>query len=232
MKLYQALSGAAFLSLPCVFASENPSHIRVQTLLVEMPHTTYTTLLTQPLAPPVHQSTQALIREKKARIINSEIVIASSGQKATIESIHEFISPTEVQGSGISGSFTQQDTRLQNHVAAGFRYHSPAFETRNVGSTLEIEPTIAGNYIDLRFVPEWISMPRITTFMTFKDRWGNADIKMPEFFTIRATTAVTLANNQYLHVSTHTPLDAQGKSDPSRKLLLFVKATIIHPALP
>jgi general secretion pathway protein D len=105
---------------------------------------------------------RGLSQKKGADMMTAPSVTARSGQKATIEVIREFIYPTEYEppeipqsvgstggtSGGIGGSST---TSIPVTPAT-----PTAFETRNTGVTLEIEPTIGENdfMIDLRFVPE------------------------------------------------------------------------------
>ncbi len=109
---------------------------------------------------------RGLAQKKGTDLMTAPSVTAKSGQKATIEIIREFIYPTEYEppelpqsvgsngnsggiggiggGGGSGGSFPVTPAT------------PTAFETRNTGVTLEIEPTIGENdfVIDLRFVPE------------------------------------------------------------------------------
>ena len=106
---------------------------------------------------------RGLSQKKGTDLMTAPSVTAKSGQKATIEIIREFIYPTEYeppeiptsvgggnQGSGIGGGGGGGGTIPVTPATP------TAFETRNTGVTLEIEPTIGENdfVIDLRFVPE------------------------------------------------------------------------------
>ena len=105
---------------------------------------------------------RGLSQKKGADMMTAPSVTARSGQKATIEVIREFIYPTEYEppeipqtvGStgGTSGGIGGSSTSSVPVTPAT----PTAFETRNTGVTLEIEPTIGENdfMIDLRFVPE------------------------------------------------------------------------------
>lgn len=102
---------------------------------------------------------RGLAQKKGTDLMTAPSVTARSGQKATIEVIREFIYPIEYEppqlpppannnnlpGGGGGGG--------NNPVAPA----SPvAFETRNTGVTLEIEPNISENnfLIDIRFLPQ------------------------------------------------------------------------------
>ena len=68
------------------------------------------------------------------------------GQKATTESLHEFIYPTEFE----SASGSKPDEKPKAPPATSFPCNPAtptAFDTRNVGSNLEVEPTLSENGI-------------------------------------------------------------------------------------
>jgi|694.fasta_scaffold19011_2 general secretion pathway protein D len=104
---------------------------------------------------------RGLSQKKGADMMTAPSVTARSGQKAKIEVIREFIYPTEYEPPEIPQSIGGQGNG--GGLGGGGVANIPvtpstptAFETRNTGVTLEIEPTIGENdfMIDLRFVPE------------------------------------------------------------------------------
>jgi general secretion pathway protein D len=105
---------------------------------------------------------RGLSQKKGADMMTAPSVTARSGQKAKIEVIREFIYPTEYEPPEIPNSIGGQGQAggIGGGSSVGNIPVTPstptAFETRNTGVTLEIEPTIGENdfMIDLRFVPE------------------------------------------------------------------------------
>ncbi len=101
---------------------------------------------------------RGLSQKKGADLMTAPSVTARSGQKATIEIIREFIYPTEYEPPELPQGGGGSSTVLGGTSAAQIATPATptAFETRNTGVTLEIEPTIGENdfMIDLRFVPE------------------------------------------------------------------------------
>ena len=101
---------------------------------------------------------RGLAQKKGVDLMTAPSVVAKSGQKALIEVIREFIYPTEfeppqvTQGTAPTGGL--------NATAATAPMATPAspsaWETRFLGVSLEIEPTIVDNdfLVDLRFVPQ------------------------------------------------------------------------------
>lgn len=112
---------------------------------------------------------RGLSQKKGADLMTAPSVTAKSGMKATIEIIREFIYPTEYEPPELPQSVGSNSTLtsglgglggLLGGNSSGSFPVTPAtptaFETRNTGVTLEIEPTIGENdfVIELRFVPE------------------------------------------------------------------------------
>lgn len=107
---------------------------------------------------------RGLAQKKGSDLMTAPSVTARSGQKATIEVIREFIYPTEYDppeipqnigggGGGFGGGGGVAAAPQNIPVTPA---NPTAFETRNTGVTLEIEPTIGENdfVIDIRFLPQ------------------------------------------------------------------------------
>lgn len=103
---------------------------------------------------------RGLAQKKGTDLMSAPSVTARSGQKATIEVIREFIYPTEYEPPELPNSVGSTSSLIGDLGSQQSFPVTPAtptaFETRNTGVTLEIEPTIGDNdfVIDLRFVPE------------------------------------------------------------------------------
>jgi general secretion pathway protein D len=164
---------------------------------------------------------RGLSQKKGTDLMTAPSVTARSGQKATIEIIREFIYPTEYEPPEIPQSFggnnnqgNNNGTSLPGNIGGGTTNSFPvtpatptAFETRNTGVTLEIEPTIGENdfVIDLRFVPEIVEFEGFINYgspiqTTGTDALGNPvtnvltenRIEMPVFSTRRVNTNLTI----------------------------------------
>ncbi|MEO1855942.1 MAG: Amuc_1098 family type IV pilus outer membrane protein, partial [Rubritalea sp.] len=159
---------------------------------------------------------RGLSQKKGSDVMTAPSIVARSGEKATIEIIREFIYPTEYEppqlpdsvgttqglgggggGVGVTGGSTFPVTPAT----------PTAFETRNTGVTLEVEPTLGedGYTIDLRFAPEIVDfegfinygspiqtaatdavgIPRTVTITENR-------IEMPVFSTRRVNTGLTI----------------------------------------
>lgn len=175
---------------------------------------------------------RGLAQKKGADIMTAPSVLARSGEKATIEVIREFIYPTEYEppelpnsvGVGAAGGAAAEGAAIFPVTPAT----PTAFETRNTGVTLEIEPTIGeNNYtIDLRFAPEIVEFEGFINYGSpiqspATDAVGNPiqititdnRIEMPVFSTRRVTTALTIYDGYTVAVGGLMREDVQNVED-------------------
>lgn len=212
-------------------------NVRVQLEYIEMPLLTMAELMDDEKATDTDTALRArvaeLIKKGNAKLVDMHMLTVPDGQKATSESIREFIYPTEYEPpeipneihlhapGGTQGKMTSKD------FATG---PTPtAFETRNLGTTLEIEASVTpnGRSISLRFAPETVYFVEFTTYTDWKDKHGRSDIVMPVMYSMRITSALTVADGKPALVASLSPKDAKGVTDPSRKVLVFIKADIL-----
>lgn len=207
-----------------------PVLIRVYTQFVQIPHERMTEVMGSEAAKTqrgLYSAVRALVKEKKASILESCIGVTRPGGKMTVESLMEYIYPSEYNPPG----FGIVVMPLVRRVGPPLRPETPsAFETRSVGVTLEIEPNLGANekIIDLRFAPELVHLLRIDTFREHRDRWGRADLRRPVFEAIRTSTGVTLAAGEFTFVGSLTPALKTGGADPENRLMLFVRADLVR----
>jgi general secretion pathway protein D len=158
---------------------------------------------------------RGLSQKKGVDLMTAPSVTAKSGQKATIEVIREFIYPTEYEPPELPNSVGTTSTfglgGVGGFSSGGSFPVTPAtptaFETRNTGVTMEVEPTIGENdfVIDLRFVPEIVEFEGFINYgspisSSGTDILGNPiqvvitdnRIEMPVFSTRRVNTSLTI----------------------------------------
>jgi len=103
---------------------------------------------------------RALDQKKGVDLLDAPRVTTKSGQRAVIEIVREFRYPTEFDPPQIPQNFGGGTSGLGASASISVFPVTPttptAFETRNTGVTLEVEPTVgADNYtIDLNLVPQ------------------------------------------------------------------------------
>jgi general secretion pathway protein D len=179
---------------------------------------------------------RGLAQKKGTDLMTAPSITARSGQKATIEIIREFIYPTEYEPPELPNSVGA--TGGSGSIVGGLGGGSgmfpvtpatpTAFETRNTGVTLEIEPTIGENdfVIDLRFVPEIVEFEGFinygspiqspsTTFAGVPVTVTITEnrIEMPVFSSRRVNTALTIYDGYTVAVGGLMREDVQNVED-------------------
>jgi general secretion pathway protein D len=180
---------------------------------------------------------RGLSQKKGTDLMTAPSVTARSGQKATIEIIREFIYPTEyeppeiptqVGSTGSSGGLDGGGVTTIPVTPAT----PTAFETRNTGVTLEIEPTIGENdfMVDLRFVPEIVEFEGFINYGSPIQTQGSGlslegaiipttvtltenRIEMPVFSTRRVNTALTIYDGYTVAIGGLMREDVQNVED-------------------
>jgi hypothetical protein len=221
-------------------ASPNaPMMVQVTVEFIEVPQAEVTRLLSKEKlgkdAAKLREELQKSVDAQKANLYETMMVVARSANKATAESIREVIYPTEYEQPELTCN--PPITEEQAAQGKSRRVCPPlpsAFETRNTGSTLEIEPTIGDDNttIDLRLVPEIVFDTGVRKWNVHKDELGNESwIEMPLFYSLRTNTSLTLSDGMPQLLSVLTPKGADGTPDPSRKMLVIVTADIVKVRL-
>lgn len=159
---------------------------------------------------------RALSQRKGTDLLSAPSVMARSGQRAKIEVIREFIYPTEYDppeiptnfGGGGGGNAGGNVTITTFPVTPAT---PTAFETRNTGVTLEVDPVLGADdfTIDLNLAPEVVEFDGFINYgspinTTTTDLLGNPVlvpitpniINMPVFNTRKVTTQVTIWDGQ------------------------------------
>jgi len=164
---------------------------------------------------------RALDQKKGVDLLSAPRVTTKSGQRAVIEIVQEFRYPTEFDPpqipqnfGGSSGGTAGSTTAIQ--VFPVTPTTPTAFETRNTGVTLEVEPTVGSdNYtIDLNLVPQVVEFEGFINYgspistinpSTLTGVLTNAPssivltpnvINQPIFSTRKVTTSVTVWDGQ------------------------------------
>ena len=167
------------------------------------------------------------VNDGKATLMASNSIIARSGERCTTESIREYIYPTEYQPPSLPGNGLPGWNKTKPSVV-DFPPLATAFETRNLGLTVEIEPIIGEDRktIDLTFKPELVKHVGDEVFLDWNTPLVASKNKMPIFYTLRINTRFSTSDGQFILASALTP-ELDGKPDHSKKVLIFVKATVL-----
>ena len=219
-----------------------PLQVQVTVEFIEVPQADATRLLYNEKlgkdGTKLRAALQTMVDSQKASVFETMMLAARSGQKATMESIREVIYPTEYQEPELPTNVPPTKEEQEAKAKAKTPRSSPplptAFETRNTGNTMEIEPTIGedGAIIDLRFVPEIVFDTGVRKWNVHKDELGNESaVEMPYFYSLRTNTSLTLADGMPQLLSVLTPKGADGTPDRSRKLFAIVTTDIVKVKL-
>ena len=212
--------------------------IRVQVEFIDVSHEQFTELMFGPKPAAndgeLRQQVAHLVKDGKATVVETLLCTAKSGNKAISESVEEFIYPTEYEPSELPTNVhvkgeLEADKPIGNTRDLATGPTPTAFETRNVGSTLEIEPTLShgDKIMDLCLVPEIVYHVGNQVWSEWKGEHGNSPIQMPTFYTLRLNTGVIISDGQIMLVAALSPKNKDGATDFTRKLMVFVKADVI-----
>ncbi len=213
--------------------SEVPAQVRVSLQWIEMPQPALTELLggEDTSGSAMHAKAITLVKDGKAKIVETTVVTGQSGRKFTIESIREEIFPTEYEppraGCAAPSDIIRGKT---NEPVPPRNLRTPtAFQTRNTGSTLDVEPVASqdSQLIDLRFTSEIVKRVRTDLFSEYHDQWGDASLRMPVYGAWRANTTVTLTSGQFELVSVIHPKPLGPSPALASRILVFVRADVI-----
>lgn len=213
--------------------------IRVQVEFIEVSHEQLTDLMFGPKPPAsdgeLRQQVAQLVKDSKATVVETLLCTARSGEKATSESVEEFIYPTEYEPAELPDNIHVKDEK-EARKADGKRRDlatgptPTAFETRNVGSTLEFEATLGDDLrtVALRFVPEIVYHVGNQVWAEWKGEHGSSPVQMPTFYTLRINTEAILTDGHLMLAAALSPKTKDGVPDFTRKLMIFVKADVIQ----
>ncbi|MGK0189621.1 MAG: general secretion pathway protein D [Verrucomicrobiales bacterium] len=143
---------------------------------------------------------RALSQKKEVDLASSPSVVVRSGERASVSTVREFIYPTEFdppeipqEASGGGGSFPVTPTT------------PTAFETRNVGTTFEVEPVISsdGTSVELNLAPAVVEFEGFVNYGSpIQTTEGNATIVLTEnnilqpiFRVVQLNTTISIWNN-------------------------------------
>lgn len=214
-----------------------PPLIRVQVEFVEMEHGALSRLMAEPRNSTddtrLRAKVEALVKKGDATVVETMMCLARDGEKATSESIEEFIYPTEYEPAELPSQLrvtpsTPEHLEWLREMATG---PTPtAFETRNLGSTLQVEPSLneAMDLIRLKLAPEIVYHVKNDIWTEWKDTRGESHIQMPTMYTMRLNTSAALQDGSPLLVAAVSPHGKDGYPDYSRKVMVFVRCDVLH----
>jgi hypothetical protein len=177
----------------------------------------------------LRKAVQNLIRDDQAIVLDTVVLVGRSGQRAKVESLSEFIYPTEI-GIGMS----QPVAEVQESVAPPPPPPPPlavplgAWETRNTGITLEVEPLISGDsgivYVNL--APEIVRLAGFES-STPEGLPPERRLRMPNFHIEKIASLIVLRSGHYGFLGSTDPLKASREDAEDPVVLSFVRVDIM-----
>jgi hypothetical protein len=180
-----------------------------------------------------YERLRTMVAAGKAQLIRMTVIRTKTGQRTVSESIVEMRFPTEFDPPSPPQAFVDPNLgkppeRPVFTVNIPFDAVTPtAFETRNVGDTLEVEPVLSsdGLTVDLNLVPQNVRYAG-ERFMN-----GHPLVKQPTFETSKITTSVEVQNGQPFFLGTMNPKFANLPDRPQKEArvwLEFVTAEVVR----
>ena len=206
--------------------------LRIQVEWVEVEALQMTELLREGAASDtaLRESVQKLIEDRDATLVETALVTARSGQRAKVESIHEHIYPTEFQAPEVINPEGEKGSKTVLILP-----HPTAFETRNLGVTLEVDPVLGadGKTIDLNLAPELVYLVGEQSWAEYEGDLGTSSTRTPSIYTAKTTTQVATTDGEYCLLSAQSPQNVEtGMTDGSRKLMAFVRVDVVSVSPP
>ena len=154
-------------------------------------------------------------------------VTALPGQAATTESISEYIYPTEYEPGEIPDEIDGE--ALPQNTPIGSPPTPTAFDTKNTGSTFEVEAQIDVNapIVELRFTPTIVYHVDTVNWGSEKIVGAAGPVKMPTFYVLTVKSGATVVAGEPSMVAALSPKSEKGVMDSSRKIMVFLRADII-----
>lgn len=197
-------------------------NVWVEVLMVAMPQEKAIALLPDLRSPDKVDSAVmqifSAIERKEATITGWPAAFTLDGVRCVAEAIFEKRYPTEF--SVPTDSKEKPDPKPDGDKMNINDSPPPtAFETRNTGATLEVQPSVlpGGEWIKLEMVPQRVAFAGFEPFHAGTNAGGQAiTIDQPEFHTFKTSSSFVVRNNQWNLIAIHKPVQ------PENQIELFI----------
>lgn len=203
-----------------------PSGLMIIAEFIEVDHMEFSDwLLENPIttdATPLRKEVQNWVKAGRGKIVATAAIHARSGQRAKTEAIEEWIYATEYDPPEISAE--GGDALAGANVIPAT---PTAFETRNVGVTLEVDPVIGAEQqiIDLNLAPEIVMADENSVHGATLGGIESA-MEMPRFMASKITTQVSVRPGDYSFLGTSRLGKTQLPDSEDPILLFFVRCDL------
>ena len=169
---------------------------------------------------------QALLDGGKAEILESTYLLTRSSVRSRISAVDEFLYPTEYDPP-------DGPDKITGKVAPGVDLEIPAnptaFDSRDTGHTFEVdaEVSVGGDLISLNLSANLVEH---VGEIAYGD--GAYHVAQPQFDVLSCRSNIVVSSGNYALLSVHTPRalpvkEIEVKRDPSRRVFVMVRATIL-----
>ena len=212
--------------------TEIPRVILIYSEIIEISSIQYAELMSEPMSSSNHTMLRnKLIKQVKAgeaKLISNH-TITSSHDRAISESIKELIYATEYEPAEIYPTTNEEIKTKGGQIV--LPPNVTTFESRNLGTTLEVEPILSFEpklrIVDLTVRPKTLKLTGYNVLSSWDTELAKVNVQMPNIYTMQLNTTITTYDNQFNLVGTYSP-ETNGETDESRKLLHFVRASIMN----
>ncbi|MDF1850462.1 MAG: hypothetical protein P1U85_06480 [Verrucomicrobiales bacterium] len=171
-------------------------------------------------ASPLRKAVQSWIQSEGAALVETLVVSAKSGQRAKVEAVEEFIYSTEYDPPNTAS------VKPEGESVELIPPNGTAFETRNVGATLEVDPVLGEDgTIDLNLAPEIVIADDPVDWVT---KLGDVEmtVPLPRFHTTKATTQISVHPGDYALIGTSRLGISKMPEAKDPIILIFVRCDV------
>jgi hypothetical protein len=166
---------------------------------------------------------QKWIEEDKAEVVKSTTLITRSGQRGRVESVDEFMYPTEYHPPNVPNKVS-----LKEGAEAPVEPAAPtAYQTRDLGTTLELDAVLGvdSNSYSLNLSSEDSHLVRIDAWHHHADDPAQ-QAQMPVFHSMRVNTQISGTDGKYVFLGSATPGDAENPDRKNPLTLQFLRCDV------
>lgn len=208
-------------------------NIRIEVQVVAIPQEVAVPLVQELMntskVEPAYNRIQDMLVKGTAKLIGWPMVTTQAGQRATVEAVNEFRYAREFAPGAVGIYLTTPEGKItkQPDQVSGVELPAvpAAFETRNVGVTLEVEPVLEADQktIHLNLVPSHVRLKAMNKVTIEREKTKEkVTVEQPEFDNMRLTTSLSIKSGERTLLGVFRP------SDPPNHLELFIlKAEVL-----
>lgn len=184
----------------------------------------------------LREEVTALVAQGEAKLFDLASGTTRPGLPVQIASVQEFIHPTEAdpdanrfQTSSPEGEpFPPAQLFTFNAFPTGLIL--PAYDTRELGSRLQADLVLRrdGRTIAATVTPSWTALSGWESLGKYKDANAEVEMRIPRFGKLYFRSEFVFTDGAPMLVSVLSPSTPEGVTDPSKKLLVFIRVDVLR----